>query len=143
VTDGRPPVVRPSSVDAPFLFAHLSLSPFLRESSPRPKSGSSTLSSLFFPGLLGQLLQIRIANICLKRLADFQFVWRYFLGSTCAEEFPFHLLRSSYCGSFVPGNLQFVSQNVLRAARFPHVLESSDMEKEVNNGPRAEEQLQS
>ncbi len=26
VTDGRPPVVRPSSVDAPFLFAHLSLS---------------------------------------------------------------------------------------------------------------------
>jgi hypothetical protein len=26
VTDGRPPVVCPSSVDAPFLFAHLSLS---------------------------------------------------------------------------------------------------------------------
>jgi hypothetical protein len=120
VTDGRPPVVRPSvrrrSVS---VCSSLSLSPFLRESSPRLKSGSSTLSSLFFPGLLGQLLQIRIANICLKRLADFQFVWRCFLGSTCAEEFPFYLLRSSYCRSFVPRNLQFVFQNVLRAARFP------------------------
>ncbi len=100
VTDGRPPVVvrRPSTLRFCLL---ISLSPFLRESSPRLKSGSSTLSSLFFPGLLGQLLQIRIANICLKRLADFQFVWRCFLGSTCAEEFSFHLLRSSYCGSFL------------------------------------------
>ncbi len=146
MTDGRPPVVRPSvrpSVDAPFLFAHLSVSPF---------SGSRSTEIRFFHTFLSVFswsVRAALANPHCKHLLEkscrFSFCLEMLSGEHVRRRISFSSTALFLLWIFCPWEPPICLSKRFegRAISSLHVLESSGMEKEVNIGPRAAEQLQS